>query len=66
MGASGPHYEVREADDGSFYYVLVGGNGEVLSASETYTRREDAERGVEDAKDASEAAAEVQGGAEDS
>lgn len=43
-------YEVREASDGSFYFVLVAGNGEVLTTSETYTRREDAERGIEDAR----------------
>ncbi len=43
-------YEVRPAEDGSFYYVLVASNGEVVTQSETYTRKEDAERGVEDAK----------------
>lgn len=45
-------YEVRTAKDGSFYYVLVAGNGEVVTQSETYTRKEDAERGIEDAKQA--------------
>jgi uncharacterized protein YegP (UPF0339 family) len=44
-------YEVRPADnDAGFYYVLVAANNEVLATSETYTRMEDAKRGVEDAK----------------
>lgn len=50
MSATTAKYEVREAKDRSFYYVLVAGNGDVLSTSETYTRREDAERGIEDAQ----------------
>jgi uncharacterized protein YegP (UPF0339 family) len=47
-------YEVREADDGSFYYVLKAANGEVLSTSETYGSRRDANRGVADALKANE------------
>ena len=50
-------YEVREAEDGSFYYVLVASNGEVLSTSETYTRREDANRASGDALKADHEAA---------
>lgn len=46
------HYEIQQATDGSFYYMLVAPNGEILETSETYTRREDAARGVEDAKHA--------------
>jgi uncharacterized protein YegP (UPF0339 family) len=43
-------YEVREAEDGAgFYYVLKAANGEVLSTSETFDRREDANRAVGDA-----------------
>jgi uncharacterized protein YegP (UPF0339 family) len=42
-------YEVRDAEDGSFYFVLIASNGEVLSTSETYTRKEDAERAIGDA-----------------
>ncbi|HVY79309.1 MAG TPA: YegP family protein [Solirubrobacterales bacterium] len=45
-----PKYEIREAKDGTFYYVLVAANGEVLATSETYPSREHAERGVVAAK----------------
>jgi uncharacterized protein YegP (UPF0339 family) len=48
------HYETREAKDGTWFYVLVAANGEVLSTSETYTRREDAERGIADAEKTAE------------
>lgn len=50
-------YEVRTADDGSFYYVLIAANGEVLSTSETYERREDANRAIGDALKADHEAA---------
>jgi hypothetical protein len=50
-------YEVRDAEDGSFYYVLKAANGEVLSTSETYETREHAEEGIEAAQSASAAAA---------
>lgn len=46
------HYEIQQASDDSFYFMLVAPNGEILETSETYTRREDAARGVEDAKHA--------------
>lgn len=51
-------YEVREAEDAAgFYYVLVAKNGEVLSTSETYTRREDVNRAIGDALKADHEAA---------
>jgi len=40
-------FEVKESSDGQFYFVLKGGNGEVMATSETYTRRADAHRAVE-------------------
>lgn len=43
-------YFIRKASNGQFYWILKATNGEVLATSETYTRREDAERGVEAAK----------------
>lgn len=44
-------YEIREADDGSWYYVVVSeGNHQVLSTSETYPTKQHVERAVEDAK----------------
>ena len=42
-----------EAEDERWYYSLVGANGEVMSSSELYTRREDAVRGAKDAQKAS-------------
>jgi uncharacterized protein len=50
-------YEVRKASDGSFYYVLLAANSEVLSTSETYETHSDAERAVESAKRAAGEAA---------
>lgn len=55
--AGGPvkQYRIRKSDipgpdqDPQYYYVQVGGNGEVLNTSELYTRAADAERGVADA-----------------
>lgn len=43
-------YEVREAKNGEFYWVMLAKNHEVLATSETYTRKEDAERGIADAQ----------------
>lgn len=39
-------YEGRTARDGSFYYVEVGGNGEVLNGSQLYHTVEHAEEGA--------------------
>ncbi len=53
-------YEVRRAKDKDgnpidlWYYVLLGANGQVLSTSETYVSKFNAERGVMDAQNASE------------
>lgn len=55
-------YEIRETkpkapgEKVEFYFVLQAANGEVLATSETYTRREDAARGIEAHKIASEGA----------
>lgn len=59
-----PRYETREAKDGSFYFVLLGANGEVVETSETYPTKQHAERGIQDAQDASATAAEVEADAE--
>ena len=40
-------YEVRESDDGQWYFVLLAANGEIVATSELYTRAEDAQRGIE-------------------
>ncbi len=49
-------YEVRQAKDKDgnpidlWYFVLLGANGQVLSTSETYVSKFNAERGVVDAQ----------------
>ncbi len=49
-------YEVRQAKDKDgnpvdlWYYVALAANGQVLSTSETYVSKSNAERGVMDAK----------------
>ncbi|MGH7267345.1 MAG: DUF1508 domain-containing protein [Candidatus Rokuibacteriota bacterium] len=55
-------YEIREAKDSTgevvgYYVCLVASNGEVLSTSELYTRRESAVRAVGDAQAAAADAA---------
>jgi len=44
-------FEGRKAEDGSFYYVEVGGNGEDMATSETYETKEHAEEGAQAALD---------------
>lgn len=46
-------YEVFEDRRGEYRWRLVAANGEVVSQSEAYSRKADAERGLEDAKEAS-------------
>ena len=48
---------VKQADDGSFYWVRRAPNGEDVAQSETYTRRADAKEAAE--REASEQGAEV-------
>lgn len=42
-----PRIVVRRSEDNQFYFVLVAGNGEGMFASETYTRKLDAQRAAE-------------------
>ena len=43
-----PEVEVKPTESGEeFYFVIKGGNGEVIATSETYTRAEDAQRGLD-------------------
>ena len=37
------HFSISGSEDGQFYWELVGGNGEIIAVSETYTRKESAE-----------------------
>lgn len=48
-------YEVFEAADG-WRWRLRAANGEIVAASESYTSKRDAKRGVESARKASEKA----------
>lgn len=36
------HFSISGSEDGQFYWELVGGNGEIIAVSETYTRKESA------------------------
>lgn len=47
-----PQLQIKEAADGGFYWRLTGKNGEPMATSETYSRREDARRGANDAVEA--------------
>jgi uncharacterized protein YegP (UPF0339 family) len=38
-------FVIYRATDGQYYFVIKGGNSEVLMTSETYTRKESAENG---------------------
>lgn len=49
-------YEVVKGEDGQWYFHLKAANGEIVSQSEGYSRREDAELGVESAQRAAAAA----------
>lgn len=44
-------YKGYPSEDGQVYYVEVGGNGEILNTSETYTTKEHAEEGAKAALD---------------
>lgn len=37
-------YQIRPSQDGQWYFVQLGGNGEVIATSETYTRKPSAVR----------------------
>jgi uncharacterized protein YegP (UPF0339 family) len=39
-------FVIYRATDGQYYFVIKGGNSEVLMTSETYTRKESAENGI--------------------
>ena len=40
----------QSTSDHQWYWRLIAGNGEIVAQSEGYTRSEDAERGVQDAR----------------
>lgn len=46
-GANLARFEVREARDGQFYFVLKAANGQIIGFSEMYVSKSNAERGVE-------------------
>jgi uncharacterized protein len=45
-GAIAARYEVREASNGQYYFVLKASNGAVIARGETYASKYNAERGV--------------------
>lgn len=46
-GANVARFEVREARDGNFYFVLKATNGQIIGLSEMYESKANAERGVQ-------------------
>ncbi len=46
-GVNAARYQVREAADGQFYFVLKAGNGKVIGNSELYDSKAGAEAGIE-------------------
>jgi uncharacterized protein YegP (UPF0339 family) len=53
------HFSIWGSEDGQFYWELVGGNGETIAVSETYTRKESAEATIASVRAATGAAAVV-------
>ena len=45
-GTAAANYEVREARDGSSYFVLKAGNGSIIGVSEMYVSKANAERAI--------------------
>lgn len=45
-GASSARYELREASNGQYYFVLKAANGAVIGLGETYASKSNAERGI--------------------
>ena len=45
-GAIAARYEVREASNGQYYFVLKAANGAVIARGETYASKYNAERGI--------------------
>jgi uncharacterized protein YegP (UPF0339 family) len=43
-------YEKRDARDGTFYFVLKAGNGEIVGTSETYSSKSARDGGIESVK----------------
>ncbi len=46
-GGDVEQYEIREAANGEFYFVLKANNGEIIGVSETYVSKSNATRGLE-------------------
>ena len=46
-GIEAARYEVREAADGKFYFVLKAANGQIIGRGEMYESRSNAQRGVD-------------------
>lgn len=40
-------FEIRKSDDGQFYYVLIGANGEIMLTSETMTQKHSVKDSIE-------------------
>ena len=40
-------FEIRKSDDGQFYYVLIGANGETMLTSETMTTKQNCKNAID-------------------
>ena len=47
MAKKKARYEIKPTKDGEFHFVLIAPNGKVLAQSETYTSKQNANKGIE-------------------
>ena len=43
-------FEIREASDGQYYFVLIARNGEIIATSEDYKTKESCKKGIRSVK----------------
>lgn len=46
MGKRKARYEIKNTEDGQFHFVLIAPNGKVILQSETYTAKQNANKGI--------------------
>jgi len=55
-GATNPKFNIKEGNDGKFYFNLTATNGEIILASQGYKAKDSALNGIESVKKNSQAA----------
>jgi uncharacterized protein YegP (UPF0339 family) len=43
----GMRFQIRKSKDGQYYYVLIAKNGKILVTSETMTKKQSCEQGIQ-------------------